>query len=764
MDKKPAGKAAQDNSALNFISADRPISGASGDRLRRSRFARQLAIVLSNWRQHDSLVVGLFGPWGSGKTSIKNMVLEALQEASSAPHVIEFNPWQWAGHEQLTAAFFREIQKEIGQKDGSKEAQKVAKLMKSYGGFLGATSAVLGAVPETVQTVLALLVLVGVSPAFLHRLDPYSPIIAAVVIALTLMTAFLSRSQAVLDAIAKWKEARAELDKKTLLELKSELSQALRNVKRPFLIVIDDLDRLTEREIREVFQVVKANADFPNFVYLLPFQRSAASAFKDLADETGDAFLEKIIQVPFDVPPASRADIDALLSERLNLIFEREIQQQRFNQERWFNIYPSGLRDYFVDLRDVNRFVGSLAFYAELFRSEGLMDVSPVDLVALEVIRVFEPKVYSRIASSKDLLTGTSQPDGHQREIVQKQILGLLDEADLDHRPRLKEILTNLFPNKEWAFGGMTYGSDFHEGWLKELQVCCKETFDRYFQLQIAVGDITQAELETVISAGSDFHRLEAALASFANSDRLMGLLDVLEPNLDRIDLAHLNQFVTTLGGMGERLPEDEPGHLIPNSWTLGRILRRLLLREPSTERRTQVLEDAIKQCKSLSAMVGLVASEASRHKKNEGQTLLVDEKQLDRLQAACVARLRQAAAAETLLQQRDLARLLWIWKTWTDDNEVRAWVKSAIGTPEGLGTILRALTHRSTSQGFGDSFVRISWFIRLSELEEFADASQVEAMANQLKVPSEDIATRRALAAFHEAMQKRRAGEPDNP
>lgn len=49
-------------------------------------------------------------------------------------------------------------------------------------------------------------------------------------------------------------------------KLKGEIAAALKNGKRRFLIVIDDIDRLTPDEIREVFKVVKALADFPNIV------------------------------------------------------------------------------------------------------------------------------------------------------------------------------------------------------------------------------------------------------------------------------------------------------------------------------------------------------------------------------------------------------------------------------------------------------------------------------------------------------------------
>jgi predicted KAP-like P-loop ATPase len=58
-------------------SSDKPIVSKQQDVLGRARFAEQLARDLQGWNGKDSLVVALYGAWGSGKTSLKNIVLEA---------------------------------------------------------------------------------------------------------------------------------------------------------------------------------------------------------------------------------------------------------------------------------------------------------------------------------------------------------------------------------------------------------------------------------------------------------------------------------------------------------------------------------------------------------------------------------------------------------------------------------------------------------------------------------------------------------------
>jgi predicted KAP-like P-loop ATPase len=82
---------------------DRPIESSAEDRLERSVFSQQLADRISAWRGQESLVVGLYGDWGTGKSSVKNLILERLSKlATDAPFIVEFNPWLVSGEEKIT--------------------------------------------------------------------------------------------------------------------------------------------------------------------------------------------------------------------------------------------------------------------------------------------------------------------------------------------------------------------------------------------------------------------------------------------------------------------------------------------------------------------------------------------------------------------------------------------------------------------------------------------------------------------------------------
>src|ERR1035437_3886726 len=114
-----------------YISTDLPIKNKSSDRLNRIAFAETIAKVIFQWHNKPSLVIGLYGNWGSGKSSIKNMVVETLgdKEGKKIP-VIEFSPWQVSGQDILFEVFFREIGGALGKTVGSDDSARAKRVAR----------------------------------------------------------------------------------------------------------------------------------------------------------------------------------------------------------------------------------------------------------------------------------------------------------------------------------------------------------------------------------------------------------------------------------------------------------------------------------------------------------------------------------------------------------------------------------------------------------------------------------------------------------
>jgi predicted KAP-like P-loop ATPase len=82
------------------LTIDAPIEDFANDRFARGPFARRIARTIIAQRDPGSLVVGVYGPWGDGKTSVLNLVERTLAEDPTVV-AVRFNPWQLGNEDQV---------------------------------------------------------------------------------------------------------------------------------------------------------------------------------------------------------------------------------------------------------------------------------------------------------------------------------------------------------------------------------------------------------------------------------------------------------------------------------------------------------------------------------------------------------------------------------------------------------------------------------------------------------------------------------------
>jgi predicted KAP-like P-loop ATPase len=96
-----------------MISPDSPITRQKDDKLGRASFAKALAKAVLDFDGEDSFVVGIHGKWGTGKSSVLNLLVEELAVLSAARSqtvdVLRFNPWNFSDQNQLVLQFLRQF-------------------------------------------------------------------------------------------------------------------------------------------------------------------------------------------------------------------------------------------------------------------------------------------------------------------------------------------------------------------------------------------------------------------------------------------------------------------------------------------------------------------------------------------------------------------------------------------------------------------------------------------------------------------------------
>src|SRR3990167_10739972 len=250
----------QKNWRSTMFDADRPITNIGQDRLNRALFAKYLARSMLDHHDPESLVVGLYGGFGVGKTSLINLVLEELNYAASnmleeeKPIILSFSPWSYSGQNQLIYNFFRRLSSALRSSAYLENADRIIYLLELYVSFFTQKP-----IPKAFRT----------KRIWLEKLTKQ-------------------------EEIYGWESGR------DLTLVKAELNELLRKQKHKIIVIIDNIARLYAEEIKQIFQIVKSMGDYNNTVYLLAFDKDQVIRRIDqLEGSGGHDFVEKILQMPF---------------------------------------------------------------------------------------------------------------------------------------------------------------------------------------------------------------------------------------------------------------------------------------------------------------------------------------------------------------------------------------------------------------------------------------------------------------------------------
>jgi predicted KAP-like P-loop ATPase len=125
------------------LSNDNPIPSYKNDILNRADFAKDLAHAITN-ASSESLIIGLYGAWGSGKSSIINMAVEEISTTySDSTIIIKFNPWNFSNQNQLIQQFFKQFYLSLSASYPPDTLKKLAQKLEKYTTFFLPTLSIL---------------------------------------------------------------------------------------------------------------------------------------------------------------------------------------------------------------------------------------------------------------------------------------------------------------------------------------------------------------------------------------------------------------------------------------------------------------------------------------------------------------------------------------------------------------------------------------------------------------------------------------------
>jgi len=702
---------------------DQPIKSYKEDILGRRPFAQSLGNAILSYKEKDSIVIGLYGAWGSGKTSIINMALEYVDSTCKSkgdeekPIIVKFNPWNYSDQNQLVTQFFKQLSIALRRPDYTNDVKKAGERLETYAKIF----------------------------------EPFTlvPTIGPVA------TLFSKILKAVGGTAKSW----ADLKSNDLNALRAELNELLGNQSHKIIIVIDDIDRLNNTEIRQIFQLIKSLGDFPNTIYLVAFDENVViNALKEVQKGSGEEYLEKVIQVPFEVPLISKQEVERFLLSQLDKLI-KDIPEEKWDKTYWGNIYYSGLKYFFRTIRDVTRYINSLRFSFKMVKGE----VNPIDFLAITAIQVFIPEVYYEIRDNKDIFTRVSDYGYRRSDAWKEQVKKLCDEIIKRTNKLSPEVLTDflkrLFPKLESIYGNTNYGSDWLDNWRRNSRICSPDIFDTFFRLSIPKGEISQKEIETILSLGNNPNAFAEALLKLNKDGRITTFLERLEDyTRSEIPEENIEPIITVLMDIGDLFPEGDSGFLsIDNPMKILRLFYQLSHRFDAHEKRFNLFKNAIKKSRrSLCTIVHEVGVQGQQHGKytskqnpKHEEERTVNVSQLEELEKLALQKIRTWAEDGQLAKHRNLPHILFRWRDWGKKDEPAQFVNKMIENDEGLIDLITSFLSKSTSHGMTDYVGKIHWRVDLKSIEEFVQTKDIEPCLRKISASPEfnQLSNREKLA-----------------
>ena len=431
----------------------------------------------------------------------------------------------------------------------------------------------------------------------------------------------------------------------------------------------------------------------------------------------------------------------------MDLIVEA-VPSAEFDSTYWGNVYFDGLNHFITKPRDIVRVINALAVTYPPVAGE----VNPIDYIALEFLRIFQPAAYSIIRDNKNMFAGVLAREGG-RDDVKAFHQSWLDSLNDRDRASVTALVKRMFPKVASAIGGVGYGSDFLPNWRKALRACSPELFDIYFQFGVPDDHLTQAELMKLLELSSDLPVLVETLKAATRTTRADGrskardYVDRLTQLAgEKITVRQSERLVEAIFAIDEDLltPTDAHGGMmsIPNSWRIMWLMNHLLERIPEGDRAGLLLR-CIREGHSYSAMVDVVGrlvealtDPSKKHDWMEG----IPEDVVGAMKASVVERV-DAANLHTLLSSEDAGFVLLNWSRWNESTAVRAKLLPVLDDASLLEKLLPRFLGTGSSHAWGDRVSSTTYHLDPRDLERYFNLDallvRVEALLPNLKAGS---------------------------
>lgn len=536
-----------------YLHTDKPASIQSEDCFQRYEFSKRIASIVAKPQIDKSIIIGLYGRWGEGKTTVMNFIQKELPKDTI---IVNFNPWLFSDEQHLLKSFFTSISEALGASDRTKK-EKIGELLSDYGGAIGSVTQ-----------------FIGFSTEGLEKLGN------------------------------KLKSTPTE-------ELKKRIDELIIQSGKSIVVFVDDIDRLDISEVQYVFKLVKLVGDFPNTSYILSFDEEMVSAalspkYGGDSRSAGYNFLEKIIQIPLKIPKASKKALSKYTLNLLNNVLDDMSIDLNIGES---NDFLEVFNNIFLPIMDNPRlgirFANALSFSIPLLNGE----VNISDLMVIEGLKIFYPSLYDFIRSHGQLFLERTDRDyfgfgdkKEKKDEIRKEISQAISMFEEKQQKVIIRMLEQLFPQLKSIYSNSSYTDDFYTIWTTDKKICSDKYFERYFSYSVQEGDIPDNYFENLIKNLEEYtvEQIVIKLNETINKYSAFDLIQKLRMREETFTEKQSYNLSIAITELGHTLPEEQDIYF-STTYTQSAILITRLIKNQSKKNQIPLLLQLLSSSPSLS-------------------------------------------------------------------------------------------------------------------------------------------------------------------
>lgn len=662
------------------IKSDEAIDSFDDDLLNRKPFVENLSSSLLSWNNKNSLVVGLFGKWGSGKTSVINLLEKQLcsekekfskKDKKRTPIIIKFNPWGYSETDDLLEPFIRQLQATLKGPDK----------IKGFGDKLELYLSIIKLTP-TKQSILSfwsavtmVLSFVGISlpqlfPDVCKQIKDLSKWISPI----SLIISFVLIICNIILSVIKLRNNNLD---ESITQIKKDLGKILEKENRKIIIIMDDIDRLSSQEIKQLFRIVRSNADFPNTIYLLSFDREIVEKSLDVQKRIdGREYLEKIINIEYDLPTIPTSTLSRILMEELKEMSHDLTEEQNaifgIENTKWAYVY-NAIIPKFSTIREIKRYINAVNFKLSQFINKGVLEINLIDFLAIEFIRLKFPEYYEFIREHKLWFITPRENLEYQipnkKEMYDKWFPESFKESYSEKdKDCLDSILAQIFPAIRYCTKGVSsiiaqtpsYEND------KNCSIASEKYFDVYFNHVpgIPKNDCSNYDVQLIKSLSDNYDELIITFRQYIKEEKILSLLQLLESNSlsgSFIDEKNFIPYFSSLFDIAEELPDGQDFWNFGSDLTVFRIFY-FLIKERTKEENSDLIKQLILSTKDIYMFIHILYMDRDCIQKQNFQQMITTQEAYNELNSMLVNKIKENK--DSLIYSRFYTRICYFWNS----------------------------------------------------------------------------------------------------